>query len=418
MDTPTPTLVVVGGGHAGAEAALAARQAGYAGAIVLVSDEAVLPYHRPPLSKAFLHGSATPESLLLKPQAAYEKDGVDMRLGVRATRIDRAHKRVVLSDGSTQPYTELVLATGSRARRLAAPGLPGDAQPSNLFYLRTVDNVEAMRSHFAAGKRLVIIGAGYIGLEVASVARKCGLQVTMLEAADRVLARVTAPEVSAFYAKLHEEHGVDIRTGVQIAQVALDSAGAISWLETSDGARIEADLVIAGIGVVPNQELADEAGLTIDNGVATDEFLRTSDPAIYAIGDCSSHPSQVYGRRIRLESVPNALEQSRIVASNVCGNAKPYHSVPWFWSDQYELKLQMAGLSQGYDEVVLRGEPQAKSFAVFYLRDGAIIAADCVNRPLDFVPLKKLVAARALIARGTLADESVPLKEIAAGVPA
>ncbi|MES2756567.1 MAG: FAD-dependent oxidoreductase [Pseudomonadota bacterium] len=408
------TLIVIGAGHAGAEAAVAARQGGYAGRIVVIGDELPLPYHRPPLSKAYLHGGATIESLLLKPQAAYDKAEVTLRLGSRVDRIDRADKAVVLADGERLAYSQLIIATGSRARPLNAPGLPSRSRPSNLFYLRNIDDVEAMRPHFVEGKRLVIVGAGYIGLEVASVARKCGLQVTVLEAAPRVLARVTAPEVSAFYASLHEQAGVRILADSQIAQINLDPQGAIASLGTADGALIEADLVIAGIGVVPNQEVAQDAGLTIDNGIATDNCMRTSDPDIFAIGDCSSHPSQVYGRRIRLESVPNALEQARCVASVVCGAPKPYVSVPWFWSDQYDLKLQMVGLSQGYDQVVLRGDPANKSFAVFYLREGAVISADCINRPLEFVPLKKLVTARAVIAPERLADESVTLKEIAA----
>jgi 3-phenylpropionate/trans-cinnamate dioxygenase ferredoxin reductase subunit len=321
---------------------------------------------------------------------------------------------VVLAGGERLAYSQLIIATGSRARPLSAPGLPIGSRPTNLFYLRHIEDVEAMRPHFVEGKRLVIVGAGYIGLEVASVARKCGLQVTVLEAAPRVLARVTAPEVSAFYASLHEQAGVRILADSQIAHINLNPQGAIASLGTADGALIEADLVIAGIGVVPNQELAQGAGLSIDNGIATDNCMRTSDPDIFAIGDCSSHPSQVYGRRIRLESVPNALEQARCVASVICGAPKPYVSVPWFWSDQYDLKLQMVGLSHGYDQVVLRGDPANKSFAVFYLREGAVISADCINRPLEFAPLKKLVTARAVIAPERLADESVTLKEIAA----
>jgi 3-phenylpropionate/trans-cinnamate dioxygenase ferredoxin reductase subunit len=408
------TLIVIGAGHAGTEAAVAARQGGYAGKIVVIGDELPLPYHRPPLSKAYLHGGATIESLLLKPQAAYDKAEVTLRLGSRVDSIDRAQKAVLLADGERLAYSQLIIATGSRARPLNAPGLPIGSRPSNLFYLRNIDDVEAMRPHFVEGKRLVIVGAGYIGLEVASVARKCGLQVTVLEAAPRVLARVTAPEVSAFYASLHEQAGVRILAGRQIAHINLDPQGAIASLATADGAVIEADLVIAGIGVVPNHELAEQAGLAIDNGIATDNCMRTSDPDIFAIGDCSSHPSHVYGRRIRLESVPNALEQARCVASVVCGAPKPYVSVPWFWSDQYDLKLQMVGLSQGYDQVVLRGDPANKSFAVFYLREGAVISADCINRPLEFVPLKKLVTARAIVAAERLADESVTLKEIAA----
>ncbi|MES2898986.1 MAG: FAD-dependent oxidoreductase [Pseudomonadota bacterium] len=407
-------LVVIGAGHAGAEAAVAARQAGFMGEIVLIGDEAALPYHRPPLSKGYLQGSATAESLLLKPQGAYDKAGVTLRLGVRATAIDRQARCVHLSDGAPQPYSQLIIATGSRARAWQAPGLEGDPRPSNLFYLRTASDVDAMRAHFETGKRLVLVGAGYIGLEVASAARACGMAVTVLEAAPRVLARVTAPEVSAFYAALHQQNGVDIRLSAAVTQVHLDSTGAIVAIESACGARVEADLVIVGVGVLPNQELAEAAGLEIDNGIATNEYLRTSDPAIYAIGDCSSHPSQVYGCRLRLESVPNALEQSRIAAANVCDGAKSYASVPWFWSEQYNLKLQMVGLSQGYDEVVMRGHPATQSFSVFYLREGAVISADCVNRPSDFVMLKKLVTARAVIARERLADESVPLKEIAA----
>ncbi|MES2320776.1 MAG: FAD-dependent oxidoreductase [Pseudomonadota bacterium] len=414
MNNTTDVLVVIGAGHAGAEAAVAARQAGYAGEIVLIGDEAALPYHRPPLSKGYLQGTATAESLLLKPQAAYDRAGVTLRLGARATSIDRQARCVHLSDGAQQSYTRLIIATGSRARAWQPPGLEGDSRPSNLFYLRTATDVDAMRSHFEAGKRLVLIGAGYIGLEVASAARSCGMAVTVLEAARRVLARVTAPEVSAFYTALHRQNGVDIRLSAQVTHVHSDAAsGSITAIDTSAGS-FESDLVIVGVGVLPNQELAEAAGLEIDNGIATDEFLRTSDPDIFAIGDCSSHPSQVYGRRLRLESVPNALEQSRIAAANVCDGGKTYASVPWFWSEQYNLKLQMVGLSQGYDEVVMRGDPATQSFAVFYLREGQVISADCVNRPTDFVMLKKLVTARAVVDQKRLANESVPLKEIAA----
>lgn len=408
------TLVIIGAGHAGAEAATAARQGGYPGKIIILGNEQALPYHRPPLSKAYLQGSATLESLLLKPQAAYEKADVTLRLGVAVTRIDRAHQCVILANGEQLGYTELVIATGSCARPLALPGLDAATRPPNLFYLRNIDDVNALRPHFVAGRRLVLVGAGYIGLEVASVARQCGLHVTVLEAAPRVLARVTAPAVSAFYTALHEEAGVQILVNCQIASVTRDAYGLVTTLTTDDGRQLATDLVIAGIGVVPNDALAAEAGLAIDNGIATDECMRTSDPAIYAIGDCSSHPSLVYGRRIRLESVPNALEQARCVAAVLTGSAKPYVAVPWFWSDQYALKLQMVGLSQGYDEVVVRGELADKSFVVFYLQEGALIAADCINRPLDFMPIRKIVTARAAIAPTRLADTTIALKEMAA----
>lgn len=418
MSSTTPGVVIIGAGHSGAEAALAVRQGGYTGQIVLIGDESGLPYHRPPLSKAYLQGAVTAESLLLKQPAAYAKADIALKLGLRVTQIERHTHTLTLSDGSTLPYAQLILATGSRARLLSAPGLTEGVRPPNLFYLRTLADADALRPRFIAGQRLLIIGAGYIGLEVAAVARQCGLEVTLLEAAPRVLARVTAPVVSAFYTRLHQDAGVVLHVDARISQIDLDpSDGAIRTVHTFDGAALAADLVIAGIGVLPNVELAGAAGLLVDDGITTDAFTRSSDPDIFAIGDCSNHPSQVYGRRIRLESVPNALEQARCVAGVLCGAPQPYVALPWFWSDQYQLKLQMVGLAQGHDEVVLRGAPESNSFIAFYLRQGVLLAADCVNRVPEFMALKKLVAARAVVTPAVLADDSVTLKDIVAQLP-
>ncbi|RJF91700.1 NAD(P)/FAD-dependent oxidoreductase [Noviherbaspirillum saxi] len=413
MSADTAAVVVVGAGHAGAEAATAVRQAGHVGRIVLVGDEPRLPYHRPPLSKAYLAGTTTLEALLLKQQTVYDKAEVELRTGVKVERIERENKRMVLSDRTTLAYSRAILATGSRPRPLLAVGLDAGNIPSNLCYLRTTDDVERMRGRFVEGARLLIIGAGYIGLEVAAVARKAGLHVTVLEAQPRVLARVAAPSVSAFFESLHREAGVDIRVGANIESITLNAAGDVEAVITNDGTQIEADLVLAGIGVIPNVELASGAGLVVDNGIVVNQFTQSSDPDILAIGDCSNHPNPIYGRRIRLESVPNALEQARIAAAFICGKPQAYASVPWFWSDQYDVKLQMAGLSQGYDLAITRGSPASKSFTTFYLQNGIVISADCVNRAPEFMLVKKLVASRRPIDPALLADESVTLKSLA-----
>ena len=283
----------------------------------------------------------------------------------------------------------------------------------NFHYVRTIDDIDCLRRHFEHGLRLVIIGGGYIGLEVAAVAVKRGLRVTVLEALPRVLARVTAPEVSAFYERVHRKAGVDVRTDVTVKGFEFDpSKDAVSAVICGEDTRVPADVVVAGIGLVPNTELAEGAGLAIENGIVVDEYSRTSDPDILAAGDCTSFQSALFGRRVRLESVPNAVEQARTAAATLCGKERPYNAVPWFWSDQYDLKLQMAGLSQGYDQIVLRGSTQTSSFAAFYLQQGRLIAADTVNRPQEFMLSKRLVAASAVIEPHRLADESRPLKDL------
>ena len=404
--TSTQTIVIVGAGQAGGETASELRKQGFTGRIVLVGDETHVPYRRPPLSKAYLSGTATEESLYILPPAGLEKARIEFIGGVRAERIDRAAKQLHLSDGRVLDYDKLVLATGGRARVLSLPG----ADRANVFPLRSIADVQAMRTHCLDGKSAVIIGGGFIGLEVAAVAIKLGMKVTVLEGLPRVLARVTVPEVSTFFERIHREAGVDLRTGVQIT--AFEGEPLVTHVLLGDGSRIAADFILAGIGQVPNVELAQQAGLAVDNGVVVDEYSRTADPDIYAAGDCANHPNEFYGCRLRLESVQNAMEQGRVVAAGLLGKPQVYNVVPWFWSDQYDLKLQMVGLSAGFDRMVLRGDLNARAFAAFYLKDGRLIAADTVGRPQDFIFAKKLVALRAVVDPQVLADEAVPLKTL------
>lgn len=407
------TAIIVGAGHAAGELATSLRDNGWQGRILLIGEEPHLPYHRPPLSKAYLSGSATTESLLIKPKATYDKANVEIISGVRVSKIDREASTVHLADGRTTHYDRLILATGGRPRQLPIPHIQEAESSGNFHYLRTLQDVDRIRQQFEPGMRLVIVGGGYIGLEVAAVAIKHGLKVTVLEALPRVLARVTAPELSAFYETRHRDAGVEIRTDTQVQDVQLDPSGdAVSAVLCVDGSSVPADLVVVGIGLLPNVELASDAGLNVDNGILVDEFGQTSDPNIYAAGDCTNHPNPLLGRRLRLESVPNALEQARCVASSICGKPKAYASIPWFWSDQYELKLKMVGLSQGYDQLVIRGSLESNSFSAFYLKDGYILAADTVNRPPEFMLAKRFIGERIQVDTLRLADDTQPLKDL------
>lgn len=400
------TVAIIGGGQAGSEFAAELRTLGFPGRVVIIGDEAELPYKRPPLSKGFLTGTVTADQLPIRSAAVHEKNQIEFIGGVSASAIDRNAHTVTLSDGQILTYTKLALTTGGRARPLPIPG----ADLANVLSLRSVADAAAIREQLVEGRSLVIIGGGYIGLEIAAVAVKKGLKVTVLESAPRVLARVTAPEISEFYTRVHREEGVDIRLGVQIA--ALVGEGAVSGVKLVDGSIINADAVIVGIGLIPNCELAVAAGLTVDNGIVVDEHGQTSDPDIYAAGDCANRPSALLGGRVRLESVPNAMEQARYAARAIMGQPKAYDELPWFWSDQYELKLQMCGLSAGYDQLVVRGSTASRTFSAFYLKQGQVIAADAVSQLRDFGMMKKLVAARASLAPERLADESVPLKDL------
>ena len=410
-------LLVVGAGHAGAELALAARQAGWRGPIRLLGEETELPYHRPPLSKAYLHGEASRESLNLRAQATYDNAAITLDLGAHAIAVDAKAKRVQLADGRSLDYAQLALCTGGRPRPLVVDGLPAGHAPCNLHYLRTLAHTNAIRAGLVPGARLVIVGGGYVGLELAASAIKLGAQVTVLEAMPHVLARVTGPEVAHFYESVHRAAGVTLLTNFAVARVqrapSADEAGAaIAALVGTDGREIPADLVVVGIGMLPNVALAESAGLALDGGVVVDEASRTSDPHILAAGDCTVHHSTLYQRRLRLESVPNALEQARGAAAGLCGKAPPVRGAPWFWSDQYDLKLQMVGLSQGYDACVVRGDMAERKFVAFYLRDGVVIAADAVNCAGDFILAKRLVGASARVDAAALADASAPLKAL------
>ena len=399
------TIVVAGGGHAAAQVVDSLRRDGYAGRLVMACGEPVIPYQRPPLSKKFLAGELEAERLPIRPASFYENIRCELMLGNPAVSIDTRGRTLGLADGGSLAYDKLVLAIGGHARPIPVPGadLPG------VHVLRTVADVEAIRAKLKPGVRVAIVGAGYIGLECAATFRKLGHDVTVIEMMDRVMNRVVAPEMSEFYQSEHVGHGVNVLTDRKVQGFLGD--GSVHTVECDDGTHVPADLVIVGIGLVPNCALAQGAGLKCNDGVAVDEHCLTSDPDIYAIGDCCSHPSPRYGRRIRLESVDNAFEQAKSASANICGKQTPHDKTPWFWSDQYELKLQIVGLSQHYDRVILRGDPAARSFSCCYLRDGELIALDAVNHGKDFMAARKLIGERARPDLAKLSDDSVALRD-------
>jgi 3-phenylpropionate/trans-cinnamate dioxygenase ferredoxin reductase subunit len=399
-------FVVIGAGHAAGQAVASLRQDGFDGAIDLIGDEPHLPYQRPPLSKQYLSGEQGLDKVYLRPAAFYDERKITLHLGKRAESIDRAGHRVTLGDGATLQYDKLLLATGSRVRVLNIAG----SNLQGIHYLRTIADVDAIRAEFAPGRRIIIVGGGYIGLEVAAVAVKAGLSVTVLEMEDRILKRVTTEAMSAFYHQLHTGRGVNIRTSAKVSGFA--GTGRIDAVLTDTGERLPADLAIVGIGIIPNVELAAAAGLACDNGILVDDHCRTADPDVYAAGDCTNHPNALLGRRLRLESVPNAMEQARVAAVNMNGGDATYASIPWFWSDQYELKLQMAGFSADSDQAVVRGDPASNQFATFYLKNGVVVAVDAVNSPRDFMACRQMVDKRSRPDPAKLADPKTPLKEL------
>ena len=396
-------LLIVGGGQAAAQAVQSLRQQSFAGAITLLSDEPYPPYQRPPLSKKYFSGELARERLVLRPAAFYAEKGVALELGARVEELEPAARRVRLRDGRTLPYDRLLLATGSRARALPVPGV----DLAGVHYFRTITDVDSILASLTPGARVLLVGAGYIGLEVAASARQRGFDVMVLEAAERVMSRTVSAEVSAFYDACHRAAGVTIHCGAGVK--AFLGGDRVTAVETSDGRKFACDVAIVGIGIEPNVELAARAGLECSNGIVVDEFARTADPNIVAAGDCTNHPLPLLERRVRLESVPNAIHQAKVAAATLLGSPSPYSEVPWFWSDQYDLKLQIAGLSTGYDEVVLRGDPAARSFAAFYLRAGQLLAVDAINSPREFIAGKKLVASRARVAPHVLRDPTIDL---------
>ena len=398
-------IVIIGAGQAAAQAVTTLSSEGFTGNVVVVGDESYPPYQRPPLSKAYMAGDFVRERLFLKPDSFYADSKCELRLGMAATAIDRGAKTVALSEGGAIPYDRLLLATGARVRPLPVPG----AELAGVHYLRGIDDSDALQRHLIAGAKLAVIGGGYIGLEVAAVARKHGLEVTVIEAMDRLMARTASPHISAFYKDLHEGHGVTIH--LNAAAAACQGASRVDAVATSAG-RVAADFVLAGIGVMPNCELALEAGLHCENGITVDEFCQTSDPDIFAAGDCTCHPS-LCGARVRLESVQNAIDQAKHAALAMIGKPAPYREVPWFWSDQYDIKLQIAGLIRAGDVAVLRGNPASRKFSVFHLRDGVVAGVEAVNAAPDYIVGRKLIAARARIAPERLADLNIPAKQLA-----
>jgi len=402
-------VLIVGGGHGGAQAALALRQHGFDGSILLVGREPEPPYERPPLSKEYLAGDKPFERLLLRPGQVWADKRIEMRLGRSVIALDPAAKTGTLDDGATIAYRHLIWAAGGDPRRLPGenPNLAG------VHTVRTRADVDLMIAEIDAGaKRAVVIGGGYIGLEAAAVLTKLGLSVTLLEALPRVLARVAGEELSTFYEAEHRAHGVDLRTRVTVA--AIEGQDTVSSVRLADGDVVPADMVIVGIGIVPAAGPLLAAGAAGGNGVDVDELCRTSLPDVYAIGDCAAHASAFAdGAVIRLESVQNANDMATTAARAICGDPQPYRATPWFWSNQYDLKLQTVGLSAGHDATVVRGDPAARSFSVIYLKGGKVIALDCVNAVKDYAQGRKLVENRSAPDPAQLADTAIPLKELA-----
>lgn len=402
-------VIILGAGQAAATAIATLRQFGHVGPITLVGDEAVPPYQRPPLSKAYFKGELPEDRLYVRPAEAYAQLRVDLKLGRRAIRLDPGVKSVTLDNGEALAYDKLIIATGSRPRSIPVEGVDLDG----VMVLRTLADVDRMRPAAVPGTSLVVIGAGYIGLEAAAVARQLGLNVTVVEAMDRVLARVTSPLVSGFYQDEHRAAGVDLRLGAALKRFVGEN-GKLAAVELASGERIPAQIALLGVGILPNQELAQEAGLVCENGINTDAESRTSDPDIYAVGDCANRIIRPYGHRGRLESVHNAIETAKIAAASICGKPAPMLDVPWFWSDQYDLKMQTAGLLTGFEQAIVRGDMAARKFSVWYLGAGKILAVDAVNAPGDFMAAKRLVGKPAPADAGLLADTATDLKTLLA----
>jgi 3-phenylpropionate/trans-cinnamate dioxygenase ferredoxin reductase subunit len=407
------TFVILGAGQAAAQAVDSLRREGFDGRLVVVGDEQHMPYQRPPLSKKFLSGELPLERLLVKPATFYDGARVELKLGVRAEGLDLQRRELRLSDGDALNYDALLLATGTAPRKVTVPG----NELGGVHYLRTIADVDRIRAELATAKRVVVVGAGYIGLEVAATCRKLGLEVDVLEMADRPMNRVVAPEVSEFYAAEHAREGVRIhlQTLVSGFEASATDASRVGSVQTLDGRTFPADVVIVGIGVVPVTGLAAAAGLAVENGIAVDQHCRTSDAHVWAAGDCTNHPSLRYHRRVRLESVDNAFEQAKTAAANMLGKGVVHDKVPWFWSDQYDLKLLIVGLNFDYDQALVRGDPATRTFSCCYLRDGELLAIDCVNNPKDYMAAKKLIAERARFDVAKLASCDVALKDAVAG---
>jgi len=402
-------VLIVGAGHGGAQTAISLRQSGFSGSIALVGDEPELPYERPPLSKEYLLGDKPFERILIRPASYWQDKRIDLLPGRTVVAVDAAERIVTFADGAQASYGDLVWAAGGAPRRLTCNG----SDLAGVHCVRNRADVDRLRAEIDAGsRRVVVIGGGYIGLESAAVLRKLGCEVILIEALDRVLARVAGAGVSRFFEALHRSNGVDIRLGTALDCLE-EFSGKVSGVLLADGSILPCDMVVVGIGIVPNIAPLAEAGADCSNGVEVDAFCRTSLPHIYAIGDCAAHHSRYAdGARIRLESVQNANDMAGIAAKAICGISEPYDRVPWFWSNQYDVRLQTVGLSLGHDQCVVRGDPASGSFSAVYLRNGQVIAIDCINAVKDYSQGRKLVEAGAIIDPALLADASKPLKDM------
>jgi 3-phenylpropionate/trans-cinnamate dioxygenase ferredoxin reductase subunit len=401
-------VLIVGAGHAGAQAAVALRQCKYEGTIAVVGEEPYAPYERPPLSKDYLAGEKTFERLLIRPAGFWDERDISMLTGRRVVLVDSENHRATLADGHDIGYGIMVWAAGGQPRRLTCSG----HDLAGVHGIRSRDDVDRLISELAISDRIVVIGGGYIGLEAAAVLVKRGKQVTVLEALDRVLARVAGPELSRFYEAEHRGHGVDVRLDTVVKCIE-EEDGRATGVRLADGTVLPADIVIVGIGIVPAIDPLRIAGAEVSNGVIVDDYCRTSLPDIYAIGDCALHASDFAdGMPVRLESVQNATDQATVVAKIITGTKERYRAVPWFWSNQYDLNLQTVGLSTGYDMAVMRGDPARRSFSIVYLKAREIIALDCVNATKDYVQGRALVVRRAVIPAASLADAAIPLKSM------
>ena len=397
-------VIIVGAGHGGFQVAASLRQSGFGGRVCLVNDEAHLPYQRPPLSKAYIKGSAGPESLVFRPEKFYHDQKIELIAG-HAVSIDRQARKVQLASGGALDYGHLVLATGARNRLLDLP----NANLPDVKYLRILDESEALRKIIQSRKRAVIIGAGFIGLEFAATARIKGLEVDVVELAPRVMARAVTAEVSDYFQQRHREAGIRIHLGGQATSIEAED-GTVTGVSLSDGRHLPADLIVVGVGVLPNVELAAEAGLAVASGIVVDEYLLTADLNISAIGDCALFASPRFGGSLRLESVQNATDHARCVAARLTGDKKVYDGQPWFWSDQGDDKLQIAGLTTGYDQVVMRGKPEQKSFSVFCYKAGKLVGIESINRAGDHMFGRRLFGMDRSIAPDEAADQSFDLK--------
>jgi 3-phenylpropionate/trans-cinnamate dioxygenase ferredoxin reductase subunit len=406
-----PTVAIIGAGQAGLQVAVSLRELRYDGRVVLIGDEPHAPYQRPPLSKGYLLGEVGPGQVTLRPEAFFSKQQIELITGKRAVAIDRVRRMLGFEDDSVVEYDHLVVATGARNRSLAVPG----ADLQNVFFLRTLDEAVLLRARMVVAKNAVVIGAGFIGLEFAASARKQGLNVTVLEVADRPMARAVSKTMSAACAREHEKMGVRLLFETRVTRL-LGENGTVTGVETVDGRILDADVVVIGIGVIPNIELAATCDLTIEDGIIVDEFLRTCDPHISAIGDVAAHRSAyANGRRVRLESVQNAVDQARSVAGCIAGRPAAYQALPWFWSNQGHLHLQMTGLWSSNCEEAVRGDPTSTSFSVYSFREGRLVCVESLNRPADHMLARRLLTSRVAVKPLQAADANFELKSLLAG---